>query len=257
MTGSPSFLNRFAAHRQREVSTGDLEAFRRAGAAVYDLALVVEQRRADLAAEGRHPWDSGAATSSLLLATWNARALQALGTELLESDRRSDPRTAGFVPVVTHRQAWSYFEPVAMWISLARRAEANDDYWIAADTTLPAALPPLLDVRPAPGKHLRGLLSAGDALDGLLEQELSCVLTAGEPPARYRGILPRIEELAAQARSSLHYAQGLWHPDSSRELDEVIRGHLSPALVLQHHVGQFLALPELVLSYRSSGPLRP
>ncbi len=227
MPGPPSMLTRWAAHRQREVSVVHLEAFRRAGAGVYDLALVVEQRRADLAAEGRHPWDAGAATSSLLLATWNARALQALGAELLESDRRSDPRTAGFVPVVTHRQVWTYFEPVETWISLARRAEANDDYWIAADADLPAALPPLLHVRAGPPKHLRGLLNAGDALDGLLEQELACVVTAGDPPARFRGILPRIVELAAQSRSSLRYAQGLWHPESSTELDDVIRGHLS------------------------------
>ncbi len=34
-------------------------------------------------------------------------------------------------------------------------------------------------------------------------------------------------------------------------LDEVILGHVLPALVLEHHLGQFLALPELVEGYRA------
>jgi hypothetical protein len=35
-------------------------------------------------------------------------------------------------------------------------------------------------------------------------------------------------------------------------LDSVILGHVLPALVLEHHLGQFLALPELVGGYRAT-----
>lgn len=249
--GQPAFRTRAAARRQQEVATTQLEAFRRAGAAVFDLALIVEQRRRELAARSQHPWDADDATRSLLLATWNARALQALGSELLDSDRREDPRTAGFVPEVTHQQVWAFFEPVAGWINLARRAAASPQFFIGTETALPATLPPLLSLRSGPRKHLRGLLTAGDVMDQLLQQELGVVLTAGRPPARYTSLLGRVEELSAQARASLHYAQGLWDPRCSEQLSTVILGHLYPALVLEFHLGQFLALPELVVRYRA------
>lgn len=247
----PGLRIRAAARRQREVSTTQLEAFRRAGSAVFDLALLVDQRRTELAAQGRHPWDADDATRSLLLAVWNARALQAMGSELLDSDRREDPRTTGFVPPVTHQQIWDFFEPVAGWISLARRAAASPQVFVGMEVDLPAALPPLLPLRSGPRKHLKGLLTAGDAMDHLLQQELGVVLNAGRPPARYAVLLGRLEELAAQARASLHYAQGLWDPHYSDELATVILGHLYPALVLEFHLGQFLALPELVVRYRA------
>ncbi len=94
------------------------------------------------------------------------------------------------------------------------------------------------------------MLAAGDALDGLVEQQLSAVLSADPVPARHASRLQRIQELFAQARSSLHYAQGLWNPELSRDLEQVLADHLHPALVL-HHLGQYLALPELVVAYRT------
>ena len=91
---------------------------------------------------------------------------------------------------------------------------------------------------------------AGDVLHGLLEQELGAVSAAGDPPAKWQRSFERINELAAQAQTALRYAQGLWHPHSTVGLDAVILGHVLPALVLEHHLGQFLALPELVEGYR-------
>lgn len=247
-------LTRWTARRQDEVPTTQLEAFRRAGAGVFQVCLLADERRAALRAEGRHPWDADAASTSLLLAAWNARVHQTLAVELLDNDAREDPRTSGFVPVETYRQVWTLFQPVQSWLSAAHRAAATPDFWIGDEADLPSALPALHRSRAAPPKHLKGLLVAGDALDRLVEQELGAVVGAGEPPARYASALHRIHELAAQARTSLHYAQGLWHPGVTGELQDVILGHLHPALVLEHHVGQFLALPELATSYRSRPP---
>lgn len=252
----PSLLNRVLARRQDEVSTAQLEAFRRAGAGVYDVCLLADRRRQELAAQGLHPWECDASTASLWLASWNARALQVLAVELLDSDAREDPRTAGFVPAATYRQAWALFQPVQAWLSLARRAAASGEVWIGDEVELPAALPELHRPHLAPAKHLKGMLVAGDALDRLLEEQLGAVLAGGDPPERFAPALERIRELAAQARSALHYAQGLWHPGVSRDLESVVLGHLLPALVLEHHLGQFLALPELTEQYRAGSPQR-
>lgn len=252
MRGRPvSPLSRFAVARQKEISTRPLEALRRAGADVFDVRLVADERRAQLAAAGLHPWDADAPTASLLLSAWIAQVHQTLGAELLDSDRREDPRTAGFVPTVTYRQAWAFFEPVPLWLTAARRAEASPDFWVGDEVELPVSLGGLLLSGEMPRKHLKGMLNVGDALDGLLEEQLGAVHAAGPPPERYGAALRRIDELAAQARSALHYAQGLWHPEVDAELQSLILGHLHPALVLEHHLGQYLALPELVSQYRS------
>ena len=246
---------RLAARRQSEVPSTELEAFRRAGSAVYEVCLLAEQRRGALTASGQHPWAAGPADASLFLAVWNARVHQSLAAELLDSDAREDPATAGYVPAATYRQAWALFQPVAAWLAVARRAAANDDFWVGDEHDLPTGLPPLHAPRDAPRKHLRGLLTAADVLDRLLEQELGSVLSAGSPPERFADSMRRVDELAAQARASLHYAQGLWHPQAGAELQAVIVGHLFPGVVLAHHVGQFLSLPELVQQYQQA--IRP
>jgi hypothetical protein len=243
---------RWAAQRQMELPTLELEAFRRAGSTVYDVCLLAEERRSSLRAAGRHPWDAGPADASLLLAAWNARVHQSLAVELLESDAREDPRTAGYVPAGTYRQVWDLFAPVERWISVARRAHVSDSFWVGDEHELPVGLP-LLHSRSAPAKHLRGLLTAADVLDRLLEQEFGAVTSAGPPPDRFAASRVRVDELAAQARASLHYAQGLWHPELSAELRAVIVGHLLPGMALAHHVGQFLCLPELVEQYQHRG----
>ena len=247
----PSVLNRLAAAMKREVPTAQLEAFERAGASVFELDLLVDERRRELAAAGIHPWDADSATASLFLAAWVARVHQTLGSELLRSDRLLDPRTAGFVPPQTYAQAWAFFQPVAFWMTSARRALATPDFWIGDQTDLPVSLPSVFR-NAGPSKNVKGLLMAGDALDQLVEQALGSVLACGEPPARWAGQFHRLHELAAQARSSLHYAQGLWHPEADGQLEDIIIRHLHPALVLEHHLGQFLALPELVDQYRNN-----
>lgn len=250
----PSLLGRAVAAARGEVSTASLRAFERAGSAVFELDLVVDERRRELRAAGIHPWDADSATASLLLAVWVARVHQTLGAEVLDADHALDPRTTGFVPKATYRQAWAFFQPVSTWVGCARRAAASDDYWIGNEAELPVSLPSVFGLTDAPGKHLKGLLMAADAVDRLVEQTLGAVLAAGDPPARWQPQLRRIRELAAQARAAMHYGQALWHPEADRQLEEIILRHVQPALVLEHHLGQFLALPELLDRYRTEHP---
>jgi hypothetical protein len=173
--------------------------------------------------------------------------------ELLASDHALDPRTRGFLPPQTHRQVWAFFQPVAFWITAARRAAVSPDYWVGDDVELPASLPAVLRLDDTPAKHLKGLLMAADAVDRLVEQTLAAVLAAGAPSERWTSHHERVRELAAQAQASLHYAQALWHPEADRDLEGIIVRHLQPALVLEHHLGQFLAMPELLDLYRRAG----
>lgn len=250
--GTPGLRTRWVAGRRKEVSSLQLEAYRRAGSAVFDLHLAADNRRHELIASGRHPFEADAAAASLFLCAWNARVHQSLACELIDGDYREDPRTRGFVPPTTYRHALALFAPVAGWLSAGRRAEVNHDFWIGDEVDLPAGLPDLHQPRFGPRKSVRGLLTAGDVLHGLLEETLGTLASAGPPPQEWRPALLRISELAAQAHTALRYAQGLWHPHSSAELDSVILGHVLPALVLEHHLGQFLALPELVGGYRAA-----
>lgn len=249
---SPGLVTRLVAGRRQEMSSVQLEAYRRAGSSVFDLHLAADRRRQELVASGRHPFDADAATVSLFLCAWNARVHQALACELLDADYRHDPRTRGFVPATTYRHALALFTPVAAWLSAGRRAEVSSQFWIGDEVDLPTALPDLHQPRFGPRKSVRGLLTAGDVLHGLLEEALGAVTAAGPAPAEWRPELERINELAVQAHTALRYAQGLWHPHSSAGLDAVILGHVLPALVLEHHLGQFLALPELVEGYRAT-----
>lgn len=176
---------------------------------------------------------------------------QALASDLLDSDYREDPPYARVRPGHDLPARARLFTPVQAWLSAGRRAEVSRDFWIGDEVDLPIGLPDLHQPRFGHRKSVRGLLTAGDVLHGLLEESLGAVAAAGQPAAQWRPQLERIHELVAQAHTALRYAQGLWHPHSSVGLDEVILGHVLPALVLEHHLGQFLALPELVEGYRS------
>ena len=180
----PGLLTRWTAGRRKEVSTLQLEAYRRAGASVYDLHLVADRRRHELMVAGTHPFDAEPSDASLFVCAWNARVHQALACELLDADYRHDPRTRGFVPPVTYGHALALFRPVQGWLSAGRRAEVARDFWIGDEVELPTVLPSLRQPRFGPAKSVRGLLTAGDVLHGLLEELLGALSAAGDPPAR-------------------------------------------------------------------------
>ena len=91
----PGLWTRLVAHLGGEVPATTLEAYRRAGAGVYELLSEVEQRRADLALKGGHPWSADRTSRTLELCAWNAFALQLLGDELLAASTGPSPRRSG------------------------------------------------------------------------------------------------------------------------------------------------------------------
>lgn len=117
----PRMLRRLAAVLRGEVPSGELEALRDAGRAVYQAYLDAEQLQVELAHAGIHPFRAGAGQRNQLLCTWNAYVLQVLGEALLDADNRVSPITAGYVPPVTFEQAWACFVEVEPWLARCRR----------------------------------------------------------------------------------------------------------------------------------------
>jgi hypothetical protein len=108
------------------------------------------QLRGSLAASGTGLWGASPGQSSQLLCAWNAFALQTLGDELVEADYRADPRTAGFLPLVTAEQAAAFLGEVEHRSAGARRAASDAGYDVAAEIAVPAPLPAWVTVEPCP-----------------------------------------------------------------------------------------------------------
>jgi len=177
----PGLWTRLVAHLGGEVPATTLEAYRRAGAGVHELLSEVEQRRADLALKGGHPWSADRTSRTLELCAWNAFTLQLLGDELLVGDYRAKPATVGFVPPVTAEQAHAFYDQVEGWLSLARQALSNPTYQL--DVEVPADLPDWSETEHCPREHLEALLAAARRL----HQRAAIALedaARSEPPCR-------------------------------------------------------------------------
>jgi len=249
----PTLWTRLSARLHGEVPAEQLEAFRRAGGGVFDTYLAAEKALTDLAASGVHPWAAESGTRAQLLCTWNAFMLQTLAAALLDADYRASPSTVGYLPPVTAQQSWVLFEQVEPWLSRARQAESSPSYDVQVELALPADLPSWVEVEPCPRAHLDAMLSAAQQVGPHLDAMLGAVLGAGEPPKEYAEACARVQRLAVDAQTATSYAAGLCHPGADTALHEVIEEHLHRALELQYHLGQLLAIPDLVAGYVGPG----
>ncbi len=247
---SPSLTTRLRATLHREVSADMLEAYKRAGLAVYDALADAEERRAALAAEPGALWRAAPAEQAQLAATWNAWAFQLLGDELLAADYRTDPGTVGYVPRVTHAQALSFYEEVEPWLGRSRRAQGDPGVHLA--TELPAELPPWAEVEPCPREHLEAMRSACQSLCEHAELALAdAERSAGEAQ---RDDVAALRGRLAAALSAAEYAQALDQDKLPLELHERIEDGLKRAIEGAHRVGQLAAAPRLLERSDAFGP---
>ena len=250
---APRLWTRLAARLHGEVPAEQLEAFRRAGGPVYETYLSAENALTGMSGLGKHPWEAEAGTKSQLLCTWNAFLLQTLAAALLDADYAAMPSTVGYLPPVTAEQAWALFEQVEPWLSRARQAAHGTSYDVAAELTLPADLPPWVEVEPCPRAHLDAMLAATATAHEHLDALLGGLLGAGDPPKQYVTALERVQRLGVDAHTASSYAAGLAHPGADTALHEVIEEHLHRALELQYHLGQLIADPDLLDGYVGPG----
>jgi hypothetical protein len=241
MPEEPGLLARVVAHLHGEVAATALEAFRRGGAAVWDLEPQLEQRRLEAVVAGADGWTLPAATGAALLCGWNAAALQLLGDELLDADEATAGTGAAYVEPETAEQTLAFYGQVAGWLSRAQQALHNPEYEL--DVTVPAVLP-LVASTPCSSEHLVGLLAGMTRLRARTDGVLADLPHGDGEAARARH---RIEQLKAEADSAADYAGHLGGPSPDEGVQREIEAQACCAVDRYYIVGQLAAMPRLAL----------
>ena len=240
--GDPGAWGNFKGMMRGEVDASTLEAFRRAGSAVYDLADEVEEKRQLLCLAGRSPWQFPMQFQTELLCSWNALVLQSLGDRLLLDDYLTDPDTEGLVPSVTLEQAEQFYGQVASWLVAARMASASDRYRVRR--ALPTALP-RWDPGIRPPGHLRVLQGMCDFLLGRLKPVVGWSRDLQAAKSTHEATHAVMQELLAEADARSDYADDLLLAPSDallRTADNELQRSLSKLFLL----GQYAAMPGLL-----------
>lgn len=245
MTEHPKWLGKLSSMLQGEQSAETLEAYRRAGRIAYQLIEEADRDREALAAQSATTWTAAPATQAQFLCAWNAFALQALGDSFLDADYRLQPLTAGYVPAATAEQLLAFYGQVQDWAGRARQATASDTYRL--DVTVPAPLPPWVDVEPCPMSHLEGMLAATRLFQGHVQAESALVLAqAGEHDAASAG---KLRELLAGAQGNVDFAEALISKKMSARLHEDLEVYAKASIEQHYALGQLLAMPSLIGGY--------
>ena len=244
-----------AARLRGEVDAAVLEAFRRAGSAVYDLADHAEEMRLRCNVDECSPWEADPGVQAQLLCSWNAFVLQMLGDRLLLADYESDPRSEGLVPPVTLQQAERFYAEVHRWMVAARLAAANREFRLAGP--LPAEMPTWLPVE-RPRNHLIVMHSV--ALELCARTDLALrAFPPDDPREDHQITTTRMRELLAEALARIEFA-GSMLADLPVELLPRTDLELQKAMRSLYRLGQYEAMPFLLrneeLRRRGRRPLR-
>lgn len=236
-------MGKLIALAKGEVAADTLEAYRRAGQTVYDLLKQVEDRRLELKIQGLNPWTVDPASQAQFLCGWNAFVLQTLGDQLLEADYQADPSTVGYVPPMTAEQALAYYSQVESWLNRAHQAQQNPAYRV--EGYLPADLPPWEESQFCPNTHLDGMVAATRLIRTHAEAAIA-TFEAETIPAEKQSTIHQIRQQLAAANSEADYAEQLWKPNVPQAVHPNIERHAKTALESYYHLGQILAMPQLL-----------
>lgn len=227
-----------------EVPADTLEAYRRAGGAVYDLLDQVEQQRLEGRAEGLTPWTLRPAMQAEMLCAWNAFVLQHLGDTFLQADYDSDPATVGYVPPITADQILEFYAQVEGWVSRAQQAHSNPQYRL--DVAVPAGMPPWSEVEPCPNTHLHGMLQAMRSVRDHAQAALLFLpdnSTLSDPKQQAQAHYMR--QILAAAVSKARYAEDLHGSHPTQEVHERVEPFIKEAIEGFYLLGQMIAMPTL------------
>ena len=200
---------------QGEVSAGEVEARRAAGAFAYSLAEEAETVENPL----------------FRVCAWNAFALQTIADKLIEADSAADPETEGWVPRSTLNYMSLCVDLVQEWIRQARIVQSDPAARVA--TGLPARLPIWRRDEPTRPSELQGLRAAYEALQARVETALT-----GSPA-------PELLRVAAEMRNAADYAAAIGRRNAGPVDRGEARSYLLEALQHAFTLGQLLALPTL------------
>lgn len=227
-----------------EIPADTLEAYRRAGGAVYDLLDQVEQQRLESRAEGLTPWTLPPAIQAEMLCAWNAFVLQHLGDTFLQADYDSNPATVGYVPPITADQILEFYAQVEGWVNRAQQAHSNPQYRL--DVAVPAAMPPWSDIEPCPNSHLHGMLQAMRSVRDHAQAALLFLpdnSTLSDPKQQVQAHYMR--QILAAAVSKARYAEDLHGSHPTQEVHERVEPFIKEAIEGFYLLGQMIAMPTL------------
>jgi hypothetical protein len=256
-----SFGTRINAWLAGEVSAADAQALGAAGDVAYVLVTEIDDLYRQMLLEGKDPWTADPGIQVRLLSSWIAVALKTLGDSFLDADDQVSHRTQGFVPEVTLRQVMAFFEPVEIWLSHARQAEADPGYRLNG-WSLPVELPEWQEVEPCPRAHLEAMLMAvlGTArrLGIQARAEAAMAYFVEHAPEGHKAECDHVRGLMAAAATAADMAQQLHrqhgqHAQVSGELHERIEESVKTAIDTYFTAGQFMAMPALITHQDSGG----
>lgn len=242
MKEHPGAWGSFTAVLRGEVDASLLEAFRRAGSTVYDLADEVDEKRRLLCLAGRSPWQFPMQFQTELVCAWNALVLQSLGDRLLIDDYLAEPDTEGFVPAETSEQAERFYGQVGAWLVAARMSSASAGFRV--HRAVPAELP-RWSAGVRPDGHLRVMQSMCDFLLGRLNPVVGWYRQLPLEKESHRETHEAMQELFAEADARSDYADQLLVQPAMpllRTADEELQRSLAKLFAL----GQYAAMPGLL-----------
>lgn len=178
-----------------EVSDATIQGYLRAASQIEDLWQQIDERAAELIAQGVVPWEAYTQLRYPLAFIRAARTLQVFVKELLAADAAFDPQTAGYLPQITYDQANALCQQIQP--ALQDTLAALNDPAFVPDIPIPLVLGPRVEYgeQPCPVTHLEGMIAAAREVRewaaGLIAQYSNAVNQTKVPVRRRSRLISR------------------------------------------------------------------
>ncbi len=250
----------YASSMHSEVSDANIRGYLRAASQIEDVWQQIDNRLAELTAQGTAAWDAYRQLGYPLAFIRAARAYQVFVKELLEADAAANPATVGYLPRVTYDQADALCHQIQP--DLERAIASLNDPNYRLDVALPLVLGPRIESEdePCPLAHLQGMIAAArevrDWAGGLVTQYQLAVQHTDKPvPAEVSAHLTKLQTLLASGDSQLRFGTDLVgqisQGQATQQLHEDAENNLWAGLQNFFLINQVVALPELLQQPRT------
>ncbi len=237
------------------MSDANIQGYLRAASQIEDIWQQIDEKLAQLIAQGVAPWEAYTQFRYSLAFIRAARTYQVFVKELLAADAALEPDTTGYLPHITYDQAnalCSQLQPALQYTVTA----LNDPAYVP-DTPFPLILGPRIENegRPCLVTHLQGIIAATEEVRewaaGLLAGYQNGVQKATSPvPAEVSAHLAALQRLLVQADSQLRfgtdYAGQVTQGEATPEMHMQAENYLWEALQSFFLLNQAVAMPELL-----------
>lgn len=243
----------YATTLRGEVSDANVRGFLRAASQIEDIWQQIDDKVAELIAQGTPPWTAYHQLRHALAFVRAARTYQVFVQQLLAADAAADPAMRGFLPRVTYDQANALCHHIQPHLEHAISALMDPDY--QGSGHLPLRLGPRIESegKACPLPHLQGMIAAAREVRewaaGLIAQYENAVRQATIPtPAEVSAHIAALQGRLAQVDSHLRFGIDLVgqisQDGATEELHEQAEDSLWAALEGAFLLNQAVAAPE-------------